>query len=834
MAVVPAWAQPPAIPRNPALPQGPSGPPVAPPPPSPGGRQPLLSAPIVQDLRSGKTTMNYENLDLRVLARIISELTGRNIVVDEKVQGRITILSNSELTSAEAYDVFKAALERYGFQVVEHKGFTAVLPASDARRTGKIVVNPRYPSRNDDLAVGVIILQRGDAGAVVTALRGLVTDPNSLQAYQNGRAIIVADKASIVAKVSELAHQLDVATPSTRSEVITPRYAEAEKLAAVVQQVLTRNAQGGDPTQPPKISGFGPSNSIIVQGTRAQLVEARKVINDLDVPHAAPRESEKAQFYVYFLQYATADDTAKILSSVLTERQSQQSQQLQRNPNQINGSNPSSGSLTSAFSTSSTVGPGGSTSYPRLTAASDPQRISFVSSKVASDVQTNSLILFISPSEYKEVDALLKELDVPRKRVMVLAMVAETSLNYLLSTGAKVQLASPNGVLSTYNAGLTQEGLLSALAAGSFAIGSVGGTSQNITVQGQSESVPTFFSFLTGNKSNTDFNLISTPRVLTSDHKKAVLQVGNVVPFPTGAQLSALGNPVVTYDYKDVGIKLTLTPHISQSDMIRMELEQEVQEVTDYLTQSLGAVGYSIPLISNRSIKTTVTLKEGETLLIGGLISKQTVETISKVPILGDLPLINNFFKTVQKTDQKTTLFIALTPYIINSPDDVARLDRGYEQFLKGDRTPKDAEHEIQETGKIRHSVADPYQPQSIPGQPDPVLRAVKPLVKLRDLVIEPPVGSDDLRQPRVHMSNGSSVAAEFVLVETVKAPDGTSKQLKSQVYRLEAGQDEQVSLPPYRFPPQDGLYEFDLSAVNGDDVMARLPLPTRLEVRRR
>jgi hypothetical protein len=303
------------------------------------------------------------------------------------------------------------------------------------------------------------------------------------------------------------------------------------------------------------------------------------------------------------------------------------------------------------------------------------------------------------------------------------------------------------------------------------------------------------------------------------------MEVGDVVPFPTGVRFDNNNQPLVTYDYKDVGIKLKFTPHISQSDTIRIDLEQEVQEVTSYLQQNQGGTGYSIPLISNRSVKTFATLKEGETLLIGGLISKKLVENISKVPILGDIPVIQGLFTTRHKEDQKTTLFISLTPYIIDHPDKLARLDRPYQEFLDGQPTPRDAQHELQDTKTSRHVVPDPYGTTK---QELPKAGAVT----LRDFAIRPPEGSDNLRQASLHISNQHTGPVEVVLVGQVHQPNGEVKQFSSEPLRLSPGEQRDVTLPPYRFPDLKGGFDFDVSAMVGDDVVARLPLSSRLEIK--
>jgi general secretion pathway protein D len=815
VAAQPPVMAPPGIPRNPLPPAGS--------PNLPGNVTPrgtLLSQPLAESLRNGPIRMNYENIDIKVLARLISEITGRNIVLDDRVQGKVTILCSTEMSSNEAFQVFRAAMERYGFQLRERGGFVLVAPTADLRREGTLRVNPRGVGGNaEGNVVGLIITKTGDATQLMSALRPIVSDPNNIQPYANGKAVIVVDKARIVAKAAEIARQLDKSIPSTKAIVVIPKYAEAEKLAAVLTQMTTRpNPLPGD-AQPAKVSAFAPTNGILMQGTDAQLKELQTIVKRLDIPRAAPDEIEKPQLYVHFLQYASPDETAKILSNMLGERKSQQTAQQQLDVNQLSAvAKP----------------PTDPNAFPKLAVNAENQRVSFVSAKVASDVDTNSVILFVSPSEYKEVQDLLSELDVPRKQVLVLAMVAEVSLSKLIETGARLQVATPGGVLSTYKAGLTEEGLLSALAGGNFAVGTVGGNSQTINVSGRDVKVPTFFAFLSGNKSDSDFNLLSSPRLLTADHKEASMEVGDVVPFPTGARFDNFGQPLLTYDYKDVGIKLKFTPHVSQSDTIRIDLDQQIQEVTEYLRQNLGGTGYSVPLISNRSVKTNVTVKEGETLLIGGLISKRTVETISKVPILGDIPLIDNFFKETRKEDRKTTLFIALTPYIVQHPDEIARLDRPHQEFLRSQGLPNQIQNEGRETAGSRHAVPDPYQengPKPSSGNGPDTVSQFRGKLKLDEFQIREPKGPDNLRQARVRVRNTSDKEIQLVLQPEVIQPNGQSKLLQSTSVTLTGGEVREVELAPYVFPEQTGLYEFDVRALIEEQVVARLPNHNKVEV---
>jgi hypothetical protein len=221
--------------------------------------------------------------------------------------------------------------------------------------------------------------------------------------------------------------------------------------------------------------------------------------------------------------------------------------------------------------------------------------VGFVSSKVSADPETNSLVLFVSPSEYEGLRAVIARLDLERRQVQISAVVAEVSLRRVRDVGVNWQAMTSGGVVGSFRGGLTEEGLLSYLAGGHFVVGAVGPNTRTIRVAGQDIQVPEFFAFLSALQDNSDFNLISAPRVLTQDNKEAIMNVGQVVPFATGGRLDAFGQPLVTFDYREVGIKLQVTPHVNQSGKIRMDIDQEIQEVTDYLQQEMAGVGFSAP-----------------------------------------------------------------------------------------------------------------------------------------------------------------------------------------------------------------------------------------------
>lgn len=811
-------------------------PPQPPPPP-----ETLISEQMREVLRSGSVTLNYENLDVRLLGRVMAELTGRNIVYDQTVQGRITVVSSQPVGPEQAWQIFRIALEKYGFGVVESNGITQVLPLKNIRKYAPVVKNPTKIASG--MSVGVLVFEHADVNLMQNSLRPLLSEIGEIQPYLPGRAIVVTDRAPMVERIAATARHLDSAHTDTLVSVNFPEYAEAKEIAPILQELV--NPPGIANDKRTVVKAFEPSNAVMIYGTEQQIKKVKKMLARVDVPEAAPEDVQDPRFYVIPLQNANAEDVATILSEMLSEKAGLQAKRLENNPRLArqnrsqtgnSGGQADANSSNSASSSSSSTGTG--------TAKKNP----FVSSKVSADVETNSLVFYVSPGEYEEIASLVEKLDAPRKQVLVTAVVAEVSLGRLMQTGANFQALTSGGLLSTFNAGVSEEGLLSFLASGNFVIGAAGSGTRTIDVGGRDVEVPELFGFISAEKQNSDFNLISAPRILTEDHKEAEINVGNVVPFPTGAQFNAFGQPTVTYDYRDVGIRMLVTPHVSQSDSIKLEIEQEIQEVTDFLEQNLGGTGFTVPLISNRNVRTTITVKDGQTLMIGGLISKRTTETLRKVPILGDIPLIQNLFRELRKEEAKTTLFISLTPHIVTVPEEIERIDRPYKEYLEGDRNP--SQHQV-ERRPDKKSFTSPYTKDGsidLTEAPEPKelkqRRKVKKSetkstsmrqqsgISLSDFRFARPPRKGGQARPTVQLVNGDSQRKELVIIGTVTRPDGSKKEVRADAVVLKPGDERKITLPPIDFKSGAGTYEVDLSVWEDDRVRGRLALPQQVKIK--
>ena len=812
-------------------------------PPQPPGAPPAPSGPLIneqmrQQLRSGSVTLNYENLDIRLLARLMAEFTGRNIVLDQNVQGKITVISSSPVSPDQAWQIFRIALERYGMGVVEANGITQILPLKDIRKYAPVIKNPT--TIKSGMSVAVLVFKNADVNLMQNALRPLLSDLGEIQAYLPGRALVVADRAPMVERIAATARYLDQAQTDTIVSVNFPKYAEATEIAPILEELI--NPPGVPNEKRTVVRAFEPSNAVMIYGDPINIAKVKAMLARIDVEEAAPEDVQDPRFYVIALQNAKAEDVAAILSEMLTEKADLQQQRLENNPRLARQQRAASNTDTPDAASAAKVDAEGDTADPQ----SD---VPFVSSKVAADIETNSLVFYISPSQFVEVEGLVKKLDAPRKQVLVTAVVAEVTLSRLLETGANFQVLTPGGVISAFNGGVSEEGLLSFLASGNFFVGASGAGTRTININGRDVNVPEQFGFIKAEQNNSDFNLISAPRVLTEDHKQAEINVGNVVPFPTGAQFNAFGQPTVTYDYRDVGIKMLVTPHVSQSDTIKLEIEQEVQEVTDFLEQNLGGTGFTVPLISNRNVKTTITVRDGQTLMIGGLISKRTTETLRKVPILGDIPLIQNLFRELRKEEAKTTLFISLTPHIVAVPEEIDRIDRPYKEYLEGDRDPADAQVEKRPN---RPGFSSPYESSSGDGSLDftgvrdtsvsrtstsASVSSSSPRNSGDQVVLEgfrllePAVSGRDSRST-VMVANQGGSTQELVVIGTVRHPDGSRREVRADAVMVPGGGEREVTMPAIEFDSGPGTYEVDLAVWENDQLRGRLRLPEKVEVK--
>ena len=600
-------------------------------------------------------TMDFDGVDIKVFIKFIADITGKNFIIDEKVSGKITVISPRKMTMDEAYRVFLSVLEVNGFGTVDMGGVTKIVKAADAI-TKSLETVPEPPMIRDDTMITQIIqLKYADANDMRNLLSPLMSKASSqLLSYPQSNVLIVTDNKSNIKKIMDILKVIDVAGFAQEVKIIPLNYASATDLAAKLGEIMTEERQEqlqrlrhvrqpesvGTKTVT-KIIPYERTNSMIVMAPPQDLPGIEQLISKLDIPTPTGKED----IHVYYLQHANAEDLAKVLTEIPTP----ESPDSQAQPTAV-----PAGQTPAAQARARTM------KNPTL----KEQNI-----KISPDKETNSLIIYADPYQYRSIIETIKFLDIPRKQVYVRAAIMEVKTNKDFKVGVEWTFAED----FTYDSGkrtgavIGRTGQSFITSPGDLPSGPlVGVIGEAITVTSGSTKItfPNMSSFINAMAQDTDVNIISTPQILTMDNKEAEIKVGANIPYVTREDTDStnIDRTVRTYDYRDVGVTLKLTPQINQQGNIRMNL---FQEITTLVPGSTG--DEYAPSTLKRSASTTVNVKDGSTMVIGGLIGETLTVSDYRVPLLGDIPLLGWLFKSFSKSGEKTNLYIFLSRMIIDT-----------------------------------------------------------------------------------------------------------------------------------------------------------------------
>ncbi|MHB2021261.1 MAG: secretin N-terminal domain-containing protein, partial [Candidatus Xenobia bacterium] len=578
------------------IPTQPQPPPPGPPPQPAGSPAPFDPGKFLQNAGSGPYKLNLEDVDIRVVARIVAQITHRNIVLDQRVQGKITIISPREVTADEAWDIFVAALQTYGYGIVRRDNAWIVLPVKEAQLKETRLYSPHAPVPSV-YTVAIILLKVANAEQIANLLRPLLSGTGYIGGYAAGNAMVIADEGEIVQRIIRIVRVLDVRSTRIGSRIYTPINVSAKELSDSLAKIYPE-AIGVH------IAYFDSTGSVLVVGPSDLLPDLDKQVALID---SRPRyRGDTRDFFVIQLQYAPAQDVAKIISAMLNPERL--AELISNHVPGAAGSNaptvigqPPPGGAPGAnpvnqpsFPSGTTQGQGNTASYPMAsgfstthntsaTAVSTPEP--YVSSTVSADVSTNTLILFVRPQEFAKVRHLIDQIDVPRRQVMVSAVVGEIDLDRVRNLGINFQQANPGSPIIGFNGGLNAAQILNIVATGGFVVGGVSQGTTNVNVGGTNIAFPNSFELFSFLFTDNDFNLLASPRVLTQDHNPAVISASTIVPFVTGESFNINGQPILNFDYREVGLQLNITPHINQTDRVKMDLDETLQEIASFLTE---------------------------------------------------------------------------------------------------------------------------------------------------------------------------------------------------------------------------------------------------------
>ena len=588
-------------------------------------------------LASGKgVVLNFNEVDISTMVKFISDLTGKNFVLDDRVKGKISVYSPSRLTTEEAYNVFVSVLELKGFTVVQSGKVGKIVPAAGAKQSGFTLIPPDQPIPvNESYVAQVNKLEYITAQEALTFLQPMISKDGHISAFGPGNLLLIVDSALNIRKVQGILQTIDTERTREGLEIIYLKNAGAEGVANTIRQWLTGSdskpaAAPAGATATASTTGVMADtrlNALLVFGNDTIKKAVRDLVAKLDV--TPPEASSKVN--VYYLENTDATEMAKVLDGVVKGISAQ------------------------------AAAPG---------APAVPQGSPFDSGKVTitADKGSNSLVIMASPTDYNNLVQVIKKLDRRSKQVFVQVLIAEVSLDKSRQLGVQTGLIGAGSAGGVSGGGIYDPfGALSSLLASSSTSGLSALVGSKLLESSNPLNIAAVVQAL---DSNGLLNVLSTPNILTSDNKDAEIFVGENIPFGGQSTVSS-GIQTSSTERKDVGINLKIKPQISEGDYIRLDINQEISAVKEVVTVGAGLTDRST---TKRSAKTSIVVKDQETIVIGGLIQDQEQDVVSKVPLLGDIPGLGWLFKSTSKKRNKTNLLIMLTPRIVRDQKDLAEM----------------------------------------------------------------------------------------------------------------------------------------------------------------
>jgi len=612
-------------------------------------------------------SMDFTDVDLPVLIKFISEQSKKNFIFDERVQGKITIISPRRITLEEAYDVFLSVLHVKGFATVEQGNTIKIIPMRDAKQESLPTEHGPGESPDSKIITRLIPLQYVDVAEVVPLLTPMISKDGLLTSFPTSNTLIVIDSRANIDRLLKILAELDQEGTGSTLRIFPLRHASATEIAKMLDTLYQQAASPQAPgvrgrVRPGKTRGNAPkflpdtrTNSLLVLAVPDVLNDIEELIGRLDVP--TPENTGKIN--VYYLENADAEETAKVLSSLADS--------------------------TAAAGRAPVPGQPQATIRGVITAELEG------GVKITADKATNSLIIIASPNDYQTLVEVIKKLDIRRRQVYVEALIMEIRLDKARDVGVEFRGAAETGNNGAVLGGTNFDfqgnlnALLASLATGNPLLFSgtgliAAGVAGNVTLPDGTE-IPAITAVLRAAQNRDNVNVLSSPHLLTMDNKEAEIIVAENIPFITSQSrdTSNLANVINTVERKDVGIILRITPHIHESEFVTLEIYQESSAVLNDSILQVSTVG---PTTTKRSAKTNVLVQNGNTVVIGGMMQEVITTGETKVPLLGDIPLLGNLFKFQSASRKKTNLLIFLTPHVIKSPTDMEKVTEHHQDKM--------------------------------------------------------------------------------------------------------------------------------------------------------
>ena len=566
-------------------------------------------------------SINMRNADIGAVIQWVAENTHKQIVIDPRVKGTVTVLANEPMTIEQAYQVFLAMLDVYGYAAVENGGVLRIFPAAMAKASPSAILENYQQLEGGEQVVYVFRASHVSSTRLKQLLQPLIPGGGYLEAFADNNSLVIADDAANVKRLVALMQQIDD-SGDFNIQVVGLKHAAADKVAALVSSLI--GTEGGTAFA---IVGDVRSNSLLMTGDPATRSRVVQLVSQLDQPISAVGGTR-----VVYLNYLDAKEVLPILK-----------------------------------------GMSGTVQEADKNRGGDVAPISIESSDSA-----NAIVMTAPPTLLDLMEKVIKDIDIRRSQVLVEAIIVEVSKDFSKTIGVEwnTNLAADNNAEALTNFGLRPTGFNEEDLSDSDTVASVLGTGlslgfyRNGTLRGLVRAIA----------NESDANILSTPSILTLDNQEAEILVGSNVPFITGQSTSgssSTSDPFTTIERQDIGLTLKITPKINQGDSVTLDILQEIETIAESSQVANDIV------TNKRSIKTKVLVEDENILVLGGLISDEAQVTENKVPFLGDLPLIGQLFRSTTDSLVKKNLMVFIHPVIIKSDEDTRQLTREKYDYMK-------------------------------------------------------------------------------------------------------------------------------------------------------
>jgi general secretion pathway protein D len=570
-------------------------------------------------------SLDFDQVDIKIFIKTIGELTGINFLIDDQIRGTVTLISPTKIRLGDVYEVFESVLQVKGFAAVPAGKIVKIVTRAEASKSNVLIRvggDPDAIPQNDTIVTQIIPIRYANLSEISRSLTPLLSTGGNLTSYAQSNSIVLTDTSSNIHRIATLIQELDIEGLREDIVLIRLRYGSAVSISEQIKQIMQENAVGSASKVSRAVSNGAAAalkilpdertNSLIVLASPENVEIIRGLVSELDVE----RPVEASNVHVIYLKHAEAVELEKSLSTILDQM-------------------VSGGKIESR----------------------EPLQIT-------ADKSTNSLVIVASAQYYSIIEDIISQLDVPRQQVLVEVDIIEVREDVLKEIG--VDWATLDEAVADSVRGFAFTNLGPTVEAAS---GDVEGLAIGVHKKVGGET--TIGAILKALERHSGVNILSTPHVLTSNHQEATIVVADNVPFVRDSRITevdpATPTTIRTFDFKDVGIELKVTPHISPGNLVRLEVDASFSKLVP--SAATGEIESDTPTTATRDVNTVISIPNDVTVVIGGLIRDDKSTTVKKVPLFGDLPVIGGLFRVDGDRIEKTNLLLFITPHILTDED---------------------------------------------------------------------------------------------------------------------------------------------------------------------